>query len=400
MCNASLPVFVIGVARSGTTVSARIAAASSYASTALIDSQRGFFRAARQEYAASADMNIHFDEALWDSFFSGERRNFIDLIQQADLTTLDISKYIENITSIASNASSRYSPLIIDSNFYSGIKTVRDGINKVLQLCATREKPVVVFKDNYIIEYARALKLAFPHAKFLFPYRDPRAVVASRIAGGVTFSAGTEVHLISRMRSWRSALAWAFSFMAEFPNDVLLIPYEQLVSQPKVWAERISSVLGVPFEEGMLGAAGFTTGGEADGWRNNSSFKNKEAGIFSSSVEKWRQILPETILKGIEYLGYHEMHLLGYLPEKITALPVTQREAESFLENDRHVGPTVWRCDTKSFEEEVACEQARHACIARGQADHEEARFNLLTMEMARQLGVEVSNSNSSEKPS
>lgn len=138
----------------------------------------------------------------------------------------------------------------------------------------------------------------------------------------------------------------------------------------------------------MLGNTGFASSGQNRAWTNNSSFEGRGPGIFTQSVDAWRQALPDDFIKAVEYLCWHEMRLLGYPCEKIHSLPVPTQEICHFLDNDRHVHPSAWRCDTGSFEEEIENEQKRHALIAGGKATLEEIRYNLLTLEMAEKLGV------------
>ena len=62
---------------------------------------------------------------------------------------------------------------------------------------------------------------------------------------------------------------------------MMLMRYEQLVENPKVEVRRMSDFLAVDFEESMLLVES-----------NNSSFEQSTAGIFASSVGRWRENLP------------------------------------------------------------------------------------------------------------
>ncbi len=383
------PVFVIGVARAGTTLAARILSSSPFCSAALIDSQESIFKAHRSNIAESIEHNIAYDEPLYDAYFSSDRRKLSEHIQNSDLKVSDISKYFFTYAKDVSQRSYKYSPLTVEPDFYKDVQTVYDAINKVIETNATSKQPFVAFKDNYVIEFARPLKKAFPEAKFIFPFRDPRAIVASRIVGGKKNNAGSNIHFLSRMRAWRTHLAWAFAFMAEFPEDALMLPYEQVVASPETWGKKICDFLGIPFEDCMLGNTGFASSSQDKAWTNNSSFEDRGPGIFTRSVDAWRKSLSDDFIKSIEYLCWHEMRLLGYSCEKIHSLPVPTQDVYEFLDNDRHVGSSVWRCDTQSFEEEIENEQKRHALLAAGNASLQEIENDVLTLAMAEQLGVQ-----------
>jgi len=386
------PVFVIGVARAGTTLAARILASSSSAGTALIDSQEAAFKAMRVELGKKIGFAISYQDPLWDGYFSEHRRAFFDKLHEVDINSIDISLHMEQVASDVFEASKQFSPMTVFPDFLLKENSVFGVTNKVISRHASKEKPMVVFKDNYIIEFAFSLKRVFPKAKFIFPYRDPRAVVASRIAGAEKNGASPDIHLLSRLRSWRSHLAWSFAFLADFPNDALMIPYEGMVQSPDDWIKRMCAFLNIPVEQQMFGEAGFQSATTNKVWQNNSSFEDAKSGIFTSSLEKWRKVLPPEMVKAIEYLCFHEMRLMGYQTETIDMILGEYEDVCDFLKaNTLQTAASAWRYDTHGAKEEFACEQRRHAIIASGIATKEEVRLALLTEAMALQFNIHSS---------
>ena len=378
-------IFVIGVARSGSTLLARIINAHSSVS-AFIDSCETIYKAVRTKVASAMDSDVALESPFCDPYFSPDRRKLSEGIQNCDLKKIDISAYQKAILQEMSESSAQYSPAHVDASSLDGSKTGYDYLKGLQDYFRKENNTGLVYKDNYIIEFIWPLKRAFPDAKFLFPVRDPRALVASRMGGAEKFGAKS-MHLMSALRSWRKHLAFSFAAEKSFPGDVLVVPYESLTLAPGEWIARMCSFLDLPYEETMLGKAGFGPG-KTSAWQNNSSFSGNSPGIFTDSVERWRHTLSEDILKAVEYLCCHEMDLFHYKREFVTSLPVSDTEAGTYLQHDVKEKEFSWRCDQYPYDEEIRLEQNRHRLILGKNMNREEILFNLLTLETAEKLQV------------
>ncbi len=85
------------------------------------------------------------------------------------------------------------------------------------------------------------------------------------------------------------------------PDNHLIIHYEELATQPEATLHTLCQFLKEPYEEEMLRV-------EA----NNSSFEVQEQGIFSTSIQRWRQHLSPEQVYLAERIARQELEQLGY----------------------------------------------------------------------------------------
>lgn len=101
-------------------------------------------------------------------------------------------------------------------------------------------------KGLYAEGYGPYTKKVFPDAKFVYIVRDPRDVTQS-ILMNLSVSSLVQAALTCFHRDRHMA-----KMMRVFPDDTLMVRYENLVSESERSCQRICSFLGVPFDERML----------------------------------------------------------------------------------------------------------------------------------------------------
>jgi hypothetical protein len=97
-----------------------------------------------------------------------------------------------------------------------------------------------------------------PECRIIHLVRDPRAVVSSLLQVGLRSQARGEPapdyvkSLQGALRFTAEALDAGFRAAEQFPERVLTLRYEALVSEPEVWARQACAFLGLAFEPAML----------------------------------------------------------------------------------------------------------------------------------------------------
>lgn len=101
-------------------------------------------------------------------------------------------------------------------------------------------------KGLYASGYGPYTKKIFPDAKFVYTVRDPRDVTRS-ILKNLSKSSLVEATTTCLERSRHMV-----KMLKRFPNDVLIVLYEDLVTEPERVCRQICDFLGVPFDERMV----------------------------------------------------------------------------------------------------------------------------------------------------
>jgi len=165
------------------------------------------------------------------------------------------------------------------------------------------------------IFYLDEIRSFFADARVVICVRDVRDYLLSyREKWRVSSPASAErirrqYHPIVASLLWRSAMRCALA--ADSRDDaeaILRIRYEDLVREPRPQVERLCDFIDEPFDSQML-----------DVERRNSSFAEAPAGISASSVGHWRERLEPEAALWAQRVAARELELLGYDREPVAA---------------------------------------------------------------------------------
>lgn len=155
------------------------------------------------------------------------------------------------------------------------------------------------------VRYMERIRRNFPRARFIHLVRDPRAVAASSIDLEAN-SNDVAIHALT----WRCDVFCARAFLAGRPEAVTEIRYEDLVKSPRSVVRNVASFLGVPFEEGMLR---FHTGAEDAVRLEEEPWKvGATRPIYRSSVERWKARLEPVQVRIVESIAGRFLSEYGY----------------------------------------------------------------------------------------
>ena len=356
------PIFVIGLARSGTNLLARMLDRHSHITVAL-DPLLPLFRALRNSIVAAQappDVAARFDPsgAFQDYYFASDETARLDCILDCVVdgkANLEIDR--DALGPLQESVVARTaleSPLLAQRmTRLAGV-----GFAELLRSALTiigADKPEAAWvgtKEVWIFEFVPLLARLFPAARFYAIERDPRAIVASLIAMAAR-DPSQAAHPPSYLRHWRKSIALA----RRFASDPLLskrfraVSYEHLVAEPEVEARRLCAELDLPFEPTMIALS-------ADGWRGNSSYAQTERDVYASSTAAWRDTLAPEIARTAEFFCAPEMTLTDY---RAAAPPLDAGILDYLARAGR--APGSWRSDSGDLLADLGGELLRHALL-------------------------------------
>lgn len=189
-------------------------------------------------------------------------------------------------------------------------------IAALYQLQAARqEKHCWVSKDNFIFEYALAIRDTLPKAKYLYLVRDGRDYACSMRR--VHMAHG---HIFDIARVWRDEQRKCVQVLLTLNEAVHLVRYEELISTPKLTLSAICDFLEEPFELSMMDYhrrdSSRAMAAQSDFW------KNLRRPVMRSNFGKFISELTSSETTLFESVAGPELTLLGY--PRFTDVPVGQ----------------------------------------------------------------------------
>ncbi len=207
----------------------------------------------------------------------------------------------------------------------------------------------VVDKLPHNFEHIGLIKLIFPNAKILHLKREPRDVAMSNYFvdygakfGGMGFAydlswIGEQLVDHQRlMQHWHRV----------FPDQILEVDYDDLVEDVEGWARRIISYLGLPWEDGVLSFQ------ELDRAVKTASVWQVRQPVYKTSKAKWKRY--ESHLQPLELA-------LAEVPPMPSALPLPQLEPGLFLQGMDHLKSNRLQDAENSFRKLLAARPSHAA---------------------------------------
>jgi hypothetical protein len=348
------PLFIFGVARSGTNLLARVLDRHPAVSIAF-DPLLPLFRSLRNAILKVNSGNTGHRELLTetpfqDYYYDVHGPEVLDLILNGDGLNSLPDDELKILRKTISDRAALESPDIALRLTHVKGKDYREVFRSALDIIRglKTEAAWAGTKEVWVLEFAPLLHRLFPDAHFLLIERDPRAVIASLLA--LSRDNPTQAaHVPSYLRHWRKQVALARRFEADpaVAGCFQRVSYERLVTAPEETAVDLCRVLGLEFREEMLHLS-------ADGWQGNSSYKHHSKDIYSVTVDRWKSVLPRALVETADFLCGPEMLLTPYRP---MAKPDPKHVLEFFVEADKR--PSAWRSDSGDVLRDFGCELVR-----------------------------------------
>jgi hypothetical protein len=367
------PLFIFGIARSGTNLLSRMLDAHP-AIEVTLDPFMPIFKMVRNAtiaHEAKAALRIGFDASapFQDGYETRQGYGLLDTLLDSELSApIEQTDLPDLRAAVAARAEWEAPDIAAHAERIAGT-TCRDLLASALEIVAdcraTTATRYIGIKEVWVLDFIPALARAFPEARFIAIERDPRAVIAS-LAALAERDPSQHAHPISYLRHWRKSITLARHFIdhPKLREKFHLVRYEDLASQPLETARRLADFVALPFESLMLGAKSHA--GSAGAWRANSSYSDTAPGISNTPVARWRDSLSATVISAVEYFCWPEMALTAY--SCLNDVPSTGSDEVGSYVASANAHPGSWRSDCGDAATEMRFEALRHDLIDHPQA--------------------------------
>ncbi len=158
--------------------------------------------------------------------------------------------------------------------------------------------------------YADQIIKAYPDARIIHMLRDPRDRYSSSLKRWKVSRSG----IGGATALWLTTLKLANRNKSLYPEQYMLVRYEDLVSKPEEMLRIICAFIGEEFAPEMLSMQGAQQFRDDGG---NSSYGQREPGkITASSVGKFRKVLTKYQVVFMQLFSRKSMQDYGYVPEE------------------------------------------------------------------------------------
>jgi len=275
----------------------------------------GFFKSFRNEMFFREGVE-EFDpgEPISANFYSKHYR-INEIIRNSDLRIPIKYNSIEDALGLIANLAERDAPgvlpLLSKVKAKSYDELYQNLIDIVYQVYGDEFTEAVGFKCTFVEQYLEVMLNTYSDLKCIYLIRDPRAIAASQkvFYDRHLYSGRGRYPLYYVVLQWRKSIAY-LNDNIDRKQNVLLVRYEDVISNPEDEFVRICSFLGVEYDHNMADGSCYIDG-SGNPWFQNSSYGTSEK-ISKRFVEKWRDVLSPDEIQFIEDLCGIEMELYGY----------------------------------------------------------------------------------------
>jgi hypothetical protein len=362
------PFFIIGSARSGTNLLARLLDSHREIRVAL-DPVMPVFRSMRDAIVANQE-NLHLrlrfpaGSSFQDYYFDALGCRLLDEVLSAEADMAISSEEVVRLRGACATRASLESGGMADSMTGLHGQTYPEIFKSIFSIIAD-SRPNAVWvgcKEVWIEDFIPVVARCLPECRFICVERDPRAVVASLLA--LTKSDPSQsAHAPSYMRHWRKSVALTRRYLADpkLKSRLMLVRYEDLVADPKHGAQRLCNFLDLKFDSAMLALS-------KEGWSGNSSYAHREKNVYQGSLSRWQGSLLPAMIATVDFLCGPEMNLTPY---KLVASGGTDNSVIECLLN-ANKEKYSWRSDSGDASSDFAWEALRHRIIGGDQTPSDE----------------------------
>ena len=307
-----------------------------------------------------AELDLPFAENEWDSFLEAS-------IRRGKLETADLTKKYH---------------LLKGKTYFEIFSNLLDVIGRTRN-CLNRKW--IGLHETWILDFYPLLARAFPDARFLVMFRDPRAIINSML-GVKNIDPEQVAQILSYVRHWRkyASLALRYSMDPQFTGRLHITAHDLILIRPQETLHAICKAFDLEFDAKMLDTRNYHNYATGTVWTGNSSFEGKTEGISSHRALRWRQKMDTDTLALIEYLCGPDLALVGYPTQTDYADPAKPANSEmiEILLKD-YAGYSNWRSDLNDPLKDLGLEATRRQllCLNRPLADKKLIRRTFLFQE-------------------
>ena len=360
------PVFVVGTARSGSTLLAKMLDAHPEVALAA-DPFFPLFKLLRNAVVdrdpALVGAGLDPNRPLEDAYFDDLRLAVLDAVVGADLDMpCDLAAW-EATFEVRRLRLSHECPDLVPLLPQMRGETFRELLEAGLGLIARgRGKGGLVgIKEVWLVEFLLPLLRAWPGARCVVVTRDPRGVIASMRS---LPDPSARAHTLSYLRHWRKSAAFLFQFEHEglLGRSILHVRYEDLLADPQSLCRDLCRFLGVPEDPAMLDPGRQLDYATGRPWQGNASDGTPLIGISPRGIDRWKAALPPAVVALCEFAVGPDMAALGYKPvfPPGNGFPFADALSEALADNERVHN---WRTDFGDTQTDMGLESYRRQLL-------------------------------------
>ena len=392
----SNPLFISGTSRGGTNLAIMMLSVNSEVSLSQ-DPFLALYKSFNNAVLSINGLKVNdLQSPLDEYYYYKEKIEIMKIIQNSDLNIPFNNSNLSDLKTVIAERMKLSSPLLIPyldelkGNNYkvlfdSALEIVKKGRNET-------NLKWIGFNDNWCIEFFTPLAKTYNNAKFISIIRDVRGAIASHVKlvdaihTNPLYQYKKDVSMLalsmSFARCWRKHVAFSYHYqMSKLLKDrILIIKYEDLVSNPQIETRRMCDFLNIDYIDSMIDTNQFKSpdGGK---WIPNSNQENvPQSGIFTSSIDKWKDTLSDDLLNLIELIVGPDLQMSGYktsnsFNSKMVSDAYKKHKKEHINWKD---GGWGWRTDNYNPELDISFELLRRNIIENKKNDKELLELMLL----------------------
>lgn len=233
----------------------------------------------------------------------------------------------------------------------------------------------VGFKEVWATEFCPALLKSRHNSKCIIIIRDPRAVVASKNSTDEPYP------IFFLARQWRKIAFIATWLQAQYPERVLLLQYENLISSPEHESNRICNFLGIENHKDFLDIENYSDG-EGKPWSQNSSYSFSNSQTFQEkSIDKWKTKLDQSDIALIELICHDWMKAFNYQSNcsisNLLSMPATAFKRLATQQLASWIKPFTFDDNSAEFNKQVIIEKLRLSSVQNNDLSSDDDLNNL-----------------------
>lgn len=239
------------------------------------------------------------EQSVWPFFVIGAQRAGTTLLTRILSAHDDV--FVQNEGDVHTLFAGSGDPQSIVDKAKSLISGAKTGTFE--QWMSSEGKKLWGFKDPELTQYLEVLERFVGRSKFILIVRDARGVVNSYKHN--KWGLGTNAY--TGAKRWVREVSAQLAFLEKYPNDVILVRYEDLVSNPRDTILAACNHLSIAFDESMLEYFKKKSYISA---RRESQHVDKP--LSTSLSEKWKKELSQREIQIVNWVAEDLLERMNY----------------------------------------------------------------------------------------